>query len=128
MLTGMADGLGALGMPLFLVPGAGMVATVVMPRGRSPLQLIGATVTRTVRAAVILVSQAFKDFEHKDAVLATIGPLAMLTQLLVFLGLFLIGYGVAMAPYSHSFHSALEQAGACEFTVGLARAGRGRHA
>ncbi|HEV8065604.1 MAG TPA: hypothetical protein VGP46_12255 [Acidimicrobiales bacterium] len=113
----------AVGLLVVLITGAGMIATVVMPRGRSAPQLIGLVVTRGVRLVVINISKLFSDFSKKDAVLATIGPMAMLVQLLVFLGLFLVGYGIAISTYAGSFGLGLRQAGASLFTVGLAHVG-----
>ncbi len=97
-----------------------MIATVVMPRGRSKLQAIGGLVTKAVRLLVISASKLVGTFERKDAILATIGPLAMLAQLLVFLGLFLLGYAIAITPYAHSFTLSLRESGSSLFTVGLA--------
>jgi hypothetical protein len=113
----------AIGLLVVLITGAGMIATVVMPRGRSAPQLIGWVVTRAVRAVIVSISRVFKDFVKKDAVLATIGPMAMLVQLLVFLGLFLVGYAIAMSTYAGSFGLGLREAGASLFTVGLAHVG-----
>jgi hypothetical protein len=108
------------GLLIVIATAAAMIATVVMPRGRSVPQLLGGSVTRAVRFVVVMISRLFDEFARKDAVLATIGPLAMLAQLLVFLGLFLVGYAVAMEPYAKSFGLALREAGSSEFTVGLA--------
>jgi hypothetical protein len=110
----------ALGLFLVLVTWAGMIATVVMPRGKSVPQLMGAMVTRGVRFVIVAIARPVTDFARKDAILATIGPLAMLAQLLVFLGLFLVGYAIAIFPYAHSFTLSLREAGASLFTVGLA--------
>ncbi len=108
------------GLALVLVTGAAMIATVVMPRGRSVPQLLGLVVTRLVRLVMVSASRLFSDFAKKDALLATIGPLAMLAQLLAFLGLFLVGYGVAISTYAGSLGAGLREAGASLFTVGLA--------
>src|SRR5579871_6331565 len=71
-----------LGLAIVLFTAVAMIATVVMPRGRSVPQLLGGSVTKVVRIIMIKVSKVFTDFAKKDAVLATIGPLAMLAQLL----------------------------------------------
>lgn len=65
----------------------------------------------------------------KDAVLAMIGPAALLGQLACFLGLFLIGYAVALWPYAASLPGAVDLAAAHLFTGGLAHvSGRGNAA
>jgi hypothetical protein len=113
----------ALGLTLVLVTGASMVSTLVMPRGKSHFQMIGLRTQRSVRFVIVMISRPIKDFERKDSVLATIGPLALLTQLAVFLGLFLLGYSLAQWPYSGSYPVALRQAGSSMFTIGLAHVG-----
>jgi hypothetical protein len=113
----------ALGLVVVLVTGAGMVATLVMPRGKSAFHLIGATVTRSVRLVVVGISRLFKDFEIKDGILSTIGPLSLLAQLGAFLGLFLVGYSIAMWPYAGSYGLAAREAGSSLFTIGLAQVG-----
>ena len=113
----------ALGLTLVLVTGASMVSTLVLPRGNSHFQWIGALTSRSVRFVVVMISRPFKDFEHKDSLLATIGPLILLTQLAVFLGLFLIGYSLAVWPYAGPYVVALREAGSSLFTIGLAHVG-----
>jgi hypothetical protein len=100
-----------------------MVATLVLPRGRSTFQIIGVSVTRSVRLVMVAISRMIKDFPLKDGILATIGPVSLLAQLAVFLGLFLVGYSIALWPYAGSFDVALREAGASLFTIGLAHAG-----
>jgi hypothetical protein len=100
-----------------------MVATLVTPRGKSPFQLIAGTVSRVVRAVVVAFSRLFKDFPVKDSVLATIGPLQLLFQLVAFLGLFLLGYSIALWPYAGPFYIAVREAGSSLFTIGLAHVG-----
>jgi hypothetical protein len=99
------------------------VATLVMPRGRSAFQLIGATVTRVVRLVIVAISRLVDDFPLKDGILATIGPLSLLAQLGAFLGLFLVGYSVALWPYAGSYAVAVREAGSSLFTIGLAHVG-----
>jgi hypothetical protein len=113
----------ALGLVVVLFTGAGMVATLVMPRGKSAFQVIGSTVTRLVRVVIVAISRPVKDFELKDGILATIGPLSLLAQLAAFLGLFLVGYSIAQWPYAGSFGVAAREAGSSLFTIGLAHVG-----
>jgi hypothetical protein len=113
----------ALGFVVVFFTGAGMVATLVMPRGRSAFQVIGASVTRFVRIVIVWISRPVKDFVLKDGILATIGPLSLLAQLGAFLGLFLVGYAIAEWPYAGSFPIALREAGSSLFTIGLAHVG-----
>ncbi|MGA8680499.1 MAG: hypothetical protein ABSB54_11435 [Acidimicrobiales bacterium] len=110
----------ALGLLLVAVTLASMVSTLVTPRGDSPFQLIGRIATRTTRLVVVAFSRLFEDFEVKDTILATMGPLALLAQLVTFLSLFLLGYSLAQWPYVGLWAVAVRQAGSSMFTVGLA--------
>jgi hypothetical protein len=110
----------ALGLVIVMLTWASMISTLVTPRGRSAFQMVGATVSRTTRAIIVAISRAFTDFEIKDAILASIGPLALLAQLVAFLGLFLLGYSLALWPYADKWIVAVREAGSSMFTVGLA--------
>jgi len=113
----------AIGLALVVLTGASMVSTLVMPRGKSRFQLIGLLTQRSVRFVVVSICRPIRDFETKDSILATIGPFALLMQLAVFLGLFLIGYSLAQWPYAGSYLVALREAGSSMFTIGLAHVG-----
>jgi hypothetical protein len=109
-----------VGLVIVAITWASMVATLVTPRGRSPFQLVGGTVARSTRRLIVAISRLAKRFEIKDSILATIGPLALLAQLVAFLSLFLIGYTLAMWPYAGRISVAVREAGSSMFTVGLA--------
>lgn len=114
-----------VGLVLVAATGVSMVATVVVPRGRSLPQLLPLAVVRLVRAAALLGSKMFRTFESKDGFLAALGPASLLAQLAVFLGLFLLGYAVALVPWSTSFGSALAAAGSSMLTLGLVHGPKG---
>lgn len=113
----------SLGLLVVALTAASMVSTLVTPRGRSAFQLVGKVVTQMVRAGLVAISRLFSNFDLKDAVLATIGPLTMLAQLVAFLALFLLGYSLALWPYTARYVVALREAGSSMFTIGLAHVG-----
>ncbi len=113
----------ALGLLVVALTAASMVSTLVTPRGRSPFQLVGKVVTRVARSGLVAISRLFSNFDLKDAILATLGPLTLLAQLVAFLALFLLGYSLALWPYATRFVVALREAGSSMFTIGLARVG-----
>jgi hypothetical protein len=115
-----------VGLLIVAVTATGIVATVVLPRGRSAPQLIGTIAAVAVRKLVVFVSRPIKDYTRRDGVLAAIGPISLLAQLLMFLALFVIGYAVALSAYTPSFGEAVRQAASSVFTIGLAHvSGRG---
>lgn len=113
----------ALGIGIVALTWASMVSTLVTPRGRSRFQLIGTIVARSTRFGAVAMSRLFSNFDVKDSILATIGPLALLAQLVVFLSLFLLGYSLALWPYARHYDVAVREAGASMFTIGLAHVG-----
>ena len=112
----------AAGLLIVALTGAAMLATFVLPRGRSVPQVIGATATKGVRVIVVAIARRMTDYERRDAVLSAIGPLALLVQLVMFLLLFVLGYTVALLGYAPAFAAALRQAAASLFSIGLAHA------
>ncbi|MGH9291388.1 MAG: hypothetical protein ACRDZ6_01240 [Acidimicrobiales bacterium] len=111
-----------IGLLIVVATWTAMMATFVLPRGRSAPQLVAFAVTRLVRGAFLGCSKLFGDFRRKDAVLALIGPTALLAQLVAFLGLFVVGYALAMAPWASSLQDAFRDSGSSVFVVGVAGA------
>ncbi|MGC9962633.1 MAG: hypothetical protein ABSE47_12145 [Acidimicrobiales bacterium] len=112
-----------IGLVIVALTWASMISTVVTPRGRSPFQAVGGMVSRATRAIIVAISRMFTNYDIKDSILATIGPLALLAQLVAFLGLFLVGYSIALWPYATRFLVAVREAGSSMFTIGLAHVG-----
>ena len=98
-----------------------VVFTIVLPRGQWGPARLSTVVTRTVRGFFGWVARLTKDYERKDAILAPIGPIAVLAQLVVWLGLFIIAFVLMLLTYTHHFGSAVSQACAAIFTLGQAR-------
>ncbi len=67
------------------------------------------------------VSRLTKTYERKDAVLALVGPIAVLAELVLWLALFGAAFVIMLVPYAHNFGRATSQVGAAMFTLGLAR-------
>ena len=113
----------AIGMAIVFATAGSMTATFVMPRGNSWGLRVSIVVSRTVRLVAVAITRPIRSFERKDTVLAMVAPVALLGQLVVFLGLFLVGYAIALWPYTTSFAVATKLAASQLFTVGLADTG-----
>jgi hypothetical protein len=100
--------------------GAGLVATFVLPKGRSLFQRLPSLVVRLVHWAFVQASRLCPKFHQKEALLSAVGPVALVVQLGVFLALFLVGFALAIWPWSQSFGLAVRESAAGLFTVGLA--------
>ena len=113
-------GLG-FGLAIVLTTGAGLVATFVLPRGRSLFQRVPSFVVTLVHRSFVQLSRLRPSYVGKDALLAAVGPVALVVQLAMFLALFLCGFALSLLPWVGSFPLAIRQAASGLFTVGLAR-------
>jgi hypothetical protein len=101
-----------------------VLLTLVLPRGQWGPGRLSVWINRATRAVFVSVSHLFKRYERKDAVLALIGPVAVLAQLVVWLALFGIAFAIMLVPYTHDLSRDITQVGAAMFTLGLARTDR----
>jgi hypothetical protein len=109
----------AVGVILLMATAANVVVTVVTPRGSSRLQLPSLAVNRTVRLIFVGLSRPVRTYEAKDALLAPVGPVALVTQLGAWLTLFWLGFALAQWPYVGAFSSAGRTSASSLFTVGF---------
>ena len=114
----------ASGVAIFAFTWAVVVFTIVLPRGQWGPGVVSTMVTRTVRLFFATVARLTKSYERKDAILAPIGPIAVLAQLVVWLALFGVAFVLMLVTYTHDLGTAISQATAAMFTLGQARTGR----
>src|ERR1700685_4246878 len=113
----------ALGLVIVIITAANVVFTLVLPRRPAGIERLSLLVNRIVRFVFLVVSRAARRYEVKDALLAPAAPVALLAQLAVWLGFFVLGYACMLEPSTHGFAGALRQAGVTLFRVGSAHAG-----
>jgi hypothetical protein len=111
----------AIGILIVGATAASVVASLVLPRAAG--QRVSLIVNRTVRLAFITASRLASSYETKDAILAPTGPIAVLAQLVTFLGLFVIGYGLMLWPWTGNLTLGLREAGLSLFSIGTAHVG-----
>jgi hypothetical protein len=109
------------GFALFALTWAVVVFSIVLPRGQWGPGRLSTVITRAVRLFFTTLARLTKDYERKDAILAPIGPIAVLAQLVVWLVLFGTAFVLMLVTYTHHLDRAISQAGAAMFTLGLAR-------
>lgn len=100
-----------------------VVFTIVLPRAQWGPARLSTIVTRTVRLFFGSIARLTRNYERKDAILAPIGPVAVVAQLLVWLALFGVAFVLMLEPYTHDVGAAISQVGAAMFTLGEARTG-----
>src|SRR5271165_4532863 len=111
-----------LGLLIVVFTAVSLVTTFVLPRGGSRFQLPGLVVSRTVRMCLLFLARPARTFARKDDILAALGPTSLIAQLAVFLGLFVVGYGLMQWPWTGTFASGMTEAAASLFSVGLVHA------
>lgn len=94
-----------------------IVGTLVVPREvHSPLSRAVATVVRTVMFAVC---RPIHTYLRRDRVLAWGGPLMLMVRLLIWVGLFVVGFALVLLPATGGdVGSAFDEAGSSMFTLG----------
>ena len=110
----------AAGIVLVVLTWCSLVATFVMPRGRSIFQRASSSlVLRGVRAIVVVAARLTPSYPAKDSLLATVGPVALVVQLALFLAAFVVGAALQLLLWSVSTAAAFRQAAGSLFVVGL---------
>jgi hypothetical protein len=112
----------AFSVGLFLVIGtaSSLIRTLVVPRALIPrLSITGAR--RGVRHVFLFVSGWFRNYETKDKILALSAPVSLIVQLMVWLALFGLGYGLILWAFiDGSLVAAMREAGSSMLTLGFA--------
>src|SRR5580658_1600731 len=101
----------ALGVLLIVAAGWSVIGTVVIPRRiRSRLTRIVAVV---VNGACHFAADSFDTYEARDRVLAAQAPIQLILQIVVWLAVFELGFGLLLWPFmgSAGLSGAFEQAG-----------------
>jgi hypothetical protein len=112
-----------VGLLVVIITAANVVFTLVLPRRPAGIERLSLMVNRAVRLLFLGLSRLASSYEAKDALLAPTGPFALLAQLAVWLGGFIVGYAFMLEPTTHHFSSAFTQATVILFTVGTEHSG-----
>jgi hypothetical protein len=109
----------AAGLAIVVGTAGSLVRTLVLPRGlASRLSvLVGRSV---VRRSFLLAARFARTYEAKDRILAASAPMALLSVLLAWLTLFVLGYSLMFwALVDVSLPDALREVGSSTFTLGF---------
>ena len=108
----------AVGLVVVLLTSASVLFTIVLPREPHGFERLALVANRTVRLAFVGLSRLATSYEAKDSLLAPTAPVALIAQLLVWAGSFVIGFALMLVGTTHSLPGALGQAAGAVFTVG----------
>jgi hypothetical protein len=112
-----------VGIAVALFTAGSIVFTMVLPRSPRGLEQLSVLVNRMVRISFLAASRFVTKYETKDAILAPVGPVALVVQLLFWAGSLILGFGLILERTTHNFGNAFLQATGAMFTVGSVRLG-----
>ncbi len=113
-----------LGLIILVFTWVIVVSTLVLPRPLTGPVRLSVWATRSTRRLFFTLAHFRRTYEGKDAVLAPIGPVALVAQLAAWLVLLGIGFSIMLVPYTDDLGHAASEVGAAMFTLGLARSAR----
>jgi hypothetical protein len=112
-----------LGLLVVLATGVSVLFTMVLPRTPAGIARVSLWVNRGVRVAFIGLTRFARSYEAKDAILAPVGPVALVAQLAVWAGGFILGFGLMLEATTHDLADSLLQSVGSVFTVGAIHPG-----
>jgi len=112
-----------IGVVLLVFTWTSVVFTVVVPRAQFGPGRLSVGVNKAARSFFMAVSKLTPSYERRDTVLSLIGPVAVLGQLALWLGLLGTAFVIMLQPYTHSVPDAIAQVSAGMFTLGQSRSG-----
>jgi hypothetical protein len=113
----------ALGLLVVLATGASVLFTMVLPRRPAGFERVSLGVNRAVRLVFVGFSKLARSYEAKDAILAPVGPVALVAQLAFWAASFVVGFGLMLQPTTGNLADGLLQALGSVFTVGAVHPG-----
>ena len=109
----------AIGALLLLTGWASVVGTLIVPRPVATW--LTRLADRGVRAAYHIMIRPLSDYRRRDRILATQAAAILLTQLVAWLGIFLLGFTLVLWPLNgRSITQVFVDAGSSIFTLGFA--------
>ncbi|SDN05764.1 hypothetical protein SAMN04487897_101931 [Paenibacillus sp. yr247] len=113
-----------LGLYIVITTIGSIIDTLILTRRVK--SRISITTGEGIRYLFKVLTYRTSSYEHKDRLLSYLGPLALLTNLVTWMGLFILGYALMLWPLiDKDFMAALELAGSSFFTLGIFQAPRG---
>ena len=112
-----------LGLLVVLATGVSVLFTMVLPRTPAGIAKVSLWVNRGVRIVFIGLTRFARSYEAKDAILAPVGPIALVAQLAVWAAGFILGFGLMLEATTHDLADSLLQSVGSVFTVGAIHPG-----
>jgi hypothetical protein len=113
----------AVGLLLVLATGLSVLFTMVLPRRPVGISRVSLWINRAVRVTFVRLTRLARSYEAKDAILAPVGPVALVAQLLAWAAGFILGFALMLQATTHDLADGLLQALGSLFTVGTIHPG-----
>ena len=113
----------ALGLVVVIATGFSVLFTMVLPRRPAGIGRVSLWINRGVRLVFVGLTRFARSYEAKDAILAPVGPVALVVQLMAWAAAFILGFGLMLQPTTHNLADGLLQALGSLFTVGTIHPG-----
>jgi hypothetical protein len=109
----------AVGVVILLATGSSAIKTLLIPRPANPV--LTSVVARAIREVFRLATDGINDLNRRERALAAGAPMFLLTLLVTWLVLLVLGFGLLMWPFVRAgLPHALRLAGSSLFTLGFA--------
>jgi hypothetical protein len=108
----------AAGVVILLLTAASVLGTLIVPRATAPRLTV--LVTRTVRRALVLITDRVDDYRARDRIDALGGPALLMSLLFAWVALVFLSFALLLWPFVGGFGNALVLTGASMFTLGFA--------
>jgi hypothetical protein len=116
-----------VGLVVVVLTCASILFTMVLPRRPGIFELPSMAVILVTRWLFVTLSRLVTTYERKDSVLAPMGPVAVVGQLVMWALLLIIGFALMLESTTHSFGDAFVQSSVSLFTVGADHTGGTRN-
>jgi hypothetical protein len=107
----------AIGMVIITGTAVSVVKTLVVPR--RAWSLVSRVVEVSTTWVFMTIARRMRSYDLIDRFLGFLGPTVLILQLLVWLGLFVIGFAFLLIPITDTFTQALAHSGSSTFTLGI---------
>jgi hypothetical protein len=112
-----------VGLLVVLATGLSVLFTMVLPRRPTGISRASLWVNSAVRLTFVRLTRLARSYEAKDAILAPVGPVALVAQLLAWAAGFILGFALMLQSTTHDMADGLLQALGSLFTVGTIHPG-----
>jgi hypothetical protein len=110
----------SLGLVIVVGTSISVIKTLVVPR--RAWSFLPRVVDSVVTWVFMTIARRMRSYDLIDRFLGFLGPIALISTLLMWLGMFVVGFALMLHPPADDFAAALGHSGAATFTLGITTA------